>query len=87
MMAMTAKRRTQVYLHKSQLKYAIGIGVMMFIAMLVAFLTPHVLSALNVMPAPLLEERATGMNQFQFFSQTKIRACRIICLPSRNIST
>ncbi len=86
MMAKTAKRRKQVYLHRSQLKYAIGIGVMMFMAMLVAFLTPHVLSALNVMPVPWLEERATGMQQFQFFAQTMWPSLIALVLGSAGVS-
>jgi len=90
MMARPTNRRTQVYLHKSQMKYAIGIGVMMFLAMLIAFgiafLTPHVLSTLNLMPALSLEERATGMQQLFFFAQTMWPALIALVLAAAAVS-
>ncbi|MEE8493287.1 MAG: methyl-accepting chemotaxis protein [Nitrospirales bacterium] len=90
MMARPTNRRTQVYLHKSQMKYAIGIGVMMFLAMLIAFgiafLTPHVLSALNLMPALSLEERSTGMQQLLFFAQTMWPALIALVLAAAAVS-
>ncbi len=90
MKARPTNRRTQVYLHKSQMKYAIGIGVMMFLAMLIAFgiafLTPHVLSALDLMPALSLEERATGMQRLIFFAQTMWPSLIALVLASAGVS-
>ncbi len=90
MMAKMPNRRKQVYLHKSQLKYAIGIGAMMFIAMLIAFsiafLTPYVLSALGLMPTLSLEERATGIERLISFAQTMWPALIALILASAGVS-
>ncbi len=88
--AKTPNRRKRVYLHKSQLKYAVGIGVMTFISMLiafgVAFLTPYALSALNWMPALSLKEQATGMQQLLFFAQTMWPALIALVLAAAAVS-
>ncbi len=86
----TTNRRKQVYLHKSQLKYAIGIGLMVFVSMVtafcIAFITPYALSAMNLMPPLSLEERATGIQQFKFFAQTMWPSLIVLVLASAGVS-
>ena len=52
----------------------------------IAFLTPHVLSALNLMPALSLEERSTGMQQLLFFAQTMWPALIALVLAAAAVS-